>query len=92
MVTDKAWQNRAKRLLKSELKLAGVSYRDLAEKLGKIGVSETEANIANKISRGGFTAVFLLQCLTAIGRRNISISLDYQSESVTLSPESVDKA
>jgi hypothetical protein len=28
---------------------------------------DTERNIANKISRGGFTAVFFLQCMEAIG-------------------------
>ncbi|MEQ8283396.1 MAG: DUF6471 domain-containing protein [Parvibaculum sp.] len=28
---------------------------------------ETERNIANKISRDGFTAEFLIQCLIAIG-------------------------
>jgi len=67
MVTDAKWQARAKQLLKSELKRRGVGYKQLADLLGKIGVSETEANIANKISRGGFSAVFLLQCLDAIG-------------------------
>tara|TARA_R100001129_G_scaffold185623_1_gene174407 strand:+ start:2569 stop:2829 length:261 start_codon:yes stop_codon:yes gene_type:complete len=32
-----------------------------------IGVMDSEPNIRNKISRGKFTAVFLVQCLTAIG-------------------------
>jgi hypothetical protein len=32
-----------------------------------MGIPETERNIANKISRSGFTAVFLVQCLSAIG-------------------------
>jgi hypothetical protein len=39
----------------------------LAEKLTEMGIPETERNIANKISRGGFTAVFLVQCFVAIG-------------------------
>jgi hypothetical protein len=67
MVTDAKWQARAKQLLKAALKKEGVSYKQLAELLGEIGVSETESNIANKISRGGFSAVFLIQCLDAIG-------------------------
>ena len=29
--------------------------------------ADTERNLANKISRGGFTAAFFLQCLSAIG-------------------------
>lgn len=48
------------------MKRRNVSYRQLAEKLSAMGISETERNIANKISRGGFTAAFFLQCLEAI--------------------------
>lgn len=66
-VVDKDWQERTKGILKAELKRKGLSYRDLAERLTAMGVPETEANIKNKISRGGFTAVFFLQCLRAIG-------------------------
>ena len=73
MVTDEKWQARAKQLLKAALKKEGVSYKQLAEKLAKIDVAETEANIANKISRGGFSAVFLIQCLDAIGCRNFHL-------------------
>ena len=67
------WQARAKNLIKAELKRKGVSYAQLVEKLAPFGVEESERNIANKISRGGFTAVFLLQCLVAIECKNISI-------------------
>lgn len=73
MVTDEKWQARAKQLLKAALKNKGVSYKQLAEMLGEIGVAETEANIANKISRGGFSAVFLIQCLDAIGCTNFHL-------------------
>jgi len=61
------YEERAKNLLKGELKRRGVGYRELAEKLTAMGVAETERNIANKISRGGFTAAFFLQTLDAIG-------------------------
>lgn len=64
---EDVWAERAKGLLKAELKRRNVSYRELAEKLSAQGTPETERNIANKISRGGFTAAFFLQCLTAIG-------------------------
>lgn len=62
-----AWQARAKNLLKGELKRRGVTYAQLVDKLAAIGVRETEPNIRNKIARGGFTAVFLLQVLEAVG-------------------------
>jgi hypothetical protein len=67
MPTDSDWQERVKGLLKAELKRRNLGYRELAEKLTAMGVAETERNIANKISRGGFTAVFLVQCLEAVG-------------------------
>jgi hypothetical protein len=61
------YEEKAKNLLKGELKRKGVTYAQLVERLAEIGVKETERNLANKISRGGFTAAFLIQCLEAIG-------------------------
>ena len=66
-VQEKEWEDRVKTLLKVELKRKGVTYSELAGKLADIGVMDSEPNIRNKISRGKFTAVFLIQCLTAIG-------------------------
>jgi hypothetical protein len=73
MATDIDWQARAKALLKAELKRRNIGYRELAERLEKIGVHETERNLANKISRGGFSTVFLLQCLEAIGATRLDL-------------------
>jgi len=61
------YEEKAKNLLKGELKRRGVTYAQLVEKMAGIGVAETERNLANKISRGGFTAAFLIQCLESIG-------------------------
>jgi Domain of unknown function (DUF6471) len=61
-------------LLKGELKRRGITYAGLAEKLAAIGVVENERNLNNKISRGGFTAAFLLQCMTAIGSNEIRVA------------------
>lgn len=66
-MSERDWVGETKNLLKAELKRKGVSYRELAEKLTAIGVPESERNLANKIARGGFTAAFFIQCLTAIG-------------------------
>lgn len=60
------WPTHVKGLLKAELKKKNITYRALSERLATLGIHESEANIANKISRGGFTAVFFIQCLTAI--------------------------
>ena len=65
--TTVEYETHAKNLLKGELKRRGITYAGLAEKLAAIGVTENERNLNNKISRGGFTAAFLLQCLVAVG-------------------------
>jgi Domain of unknown function (DUF6471) len=66
-VKEKEWEDRVKGMLKGELKRRGVTYAELVGKLADIGVMDSEPNIRNKISRGKFTAVFLVQCLEAIG-------------------------
>lgn len=64
---DREWGDRAKRLLQAEMRRKGMNAAQLAEKLTAMGIQETDRNVANKISRGTFTAAFFLQCLTAIG-------------------------
>lgn len=66
-----SWEERAKRFLKAELKRADVSYRELAERLEKHGLEETEASIASKLSRGTFAATFFLASLAAIGCESV---------------------
>ena len=76
MPTDKVWEEKVKGLLKAELKRRNVSYSQLVGKLADIGVMDSEPNIRNKLSRGKFTAVFLIQCLEAIGASSLRLSLD----------------
>lgn len=64
--TEEAWDTRVKGILKAELKRKGVTYAQLADRLAAIGVKETEPNIRNKLARGKFTAVFMVQVLIAI--------------------------
>jgi len=58
---------------KAELKRKGVTYAQLVEKLASMGIIEKEVNIANKLSRGKFSATFMLQCLTAIGAKELRL-------------------
>lgn len=64
---ERDWSAEAKGLLKAELKRRGLTYADLVRALAEVGVVETEANLRNKISRGNFSAAFMLQALSAIG-------------------------
>jgi hypothetical protein len=70
---ERDWQAHVKGILKAEIKRKHVSYKELAEKLTAIGIPETEGNIRTKISRGGFTAVFFVQCLEAIGCQSVRL-------------------
>ena len=64
---DRDWTAYTKQLLRAEMMRKGINYKGLVEKLAAIGVKDSEANLRNKISRGGFTASFLVQCLVAMG-------------------------
>lgn len=67
------YREQAKNILRAELKRQGFSYKDLAAALGEQGVHETDKNIANKLSRGTFTAAFFLMALDVIGCKTIRV-------------------
>ena len=73
MLDPESWDAKTANLLKSELKRKGVTYAQLVEKLSAMGISEKEVNIANKLSRGKFSATFMLQCLSAIGATDLRL-------------------
>lgn len=62
------WEMMAANLLKAELKRKGVTYAQLADLIG-----DKEVNIRNKLSRGKFTASFLLQSLSAVGVQEVRL-------------------
>lgn len=51
----------------AEAKRAGVTYADLADRLNKHGMEETEGSIGAKLARGTFSVTFFLACLTVLG-------------------------
>lgn len=60
----------------AELKKRGLTYKDLADRLTAAGTSESEANVANKLSRGGFSAAYFVQCLEAAGCKTLTLTID----------------
>lgn len=73
MAQNADWEAKVKGLLKAELKKHGVTYAQLVDKLAAVGVVDSEPNIRNKLARGKFTAVFLVQCLEAIGAKSLRL-------------------
>lgn len=55
------WEAKVANILKAELKRKGVTYAQLAEMIG-----DKEPNVRNKLSRGKFSAAYMLQCFNAI--------------------------
>lgn len=68
------WKKKVKSLLKKELRDRNITYSELAEKLKEIGVEENAHNINIKISRGTFSAIFLIQCLEVIRCESINLN------------------
>ena len=67
MSAELEWVERTKRFMKAELKRQDVTYEELARRLTEMGIEETKASVASKLSRGGFTAAFFLASMKAVG-------------------------
>jgi hypothetical protein len=67
-LTDKEreWGAKASRFLKAELKRADIGYKELAERLNRHGLEETETSITGKLARGTFAASFFLACVAVL--------------------------
>ena len=62
------WEAKAANILKAELKRQGVTYAQLAEMIG-----DKEPNVRNKLSRGKFSAAYMLQCLDSLGLQSLRL-------------------
>lgn len=79
------WNNKVKRILKSELVKRGLSTEDLTILLKENGCTETKSSVDSKISRGTFSASFFMQCLYVIGCTKIEIE-EYRFNFVSSEP------
>ena len=64
--TEEEWGTRASAFLKAKMKEADITYVELAKRLRKHGLKETEAGITMKLKRGTFSAIFFLACIAAL--------------------------
>jgi len=67
MVERTDWEAKARGIIRAEMAKQNITYSQLTQRLESIGVQEDERNLRNKVSRGKFTAAFMLQCLAAVG-------------------------
>jgi len=71
--TEKAFQNKAKGILRAEIHRRDLNYDEVAQRLATVGIEENAKNLSNKIARGGFTAGFFVSCLIAIGCHSVRL-------------------
>ena len=60
------YEDKAKAMVKFAMAQRGLDFEALAARLGELGVEISAGGLANKISRGGFSSAFLLQCMEAM--------------------------
>ena len=65
--TEAEIAERASKFLKAELKRAGLTYDDLADRLARHGLKgETRNSVTSKLARGTFPATFFLASIAAL--------------------------
>ncbi len=70
---EREWADKARQFIKAELKRRSVSYKDLADRLKRHGLEETESGIASKLSRGTFAVTFFLATLAALEMEGVRL-------------------
>jgi hypothetical protein len=78
--TESEWAEEVKRLLRAEMARRGITYEELTTRLAAIGVQDTAVNLRNKVARGRFSAVFLVQCLRAMDARSLRLGDDADAQ------------
>ena len=76
MKPDQEWQAEVKGMLRAEMTRRGITYDQLSTRLAEIGVKADPHVLRNKVARGGFSAVFFVQCLRAIGCQTVRLADD----------------
>ena len=71
---EREWGAKASRFLKAELKRAGVGYKELAERLNRHGLEETETSITGKLARRTFAVSFFFACLAVLELEVVQLS------------------
>ena len=74
------WCQLAARVIKDLMYLKRVSYKQLSQRMEGIGIQESARQLTNKINRGQFSAVFLLQCLKALEVKGVELNWEAMQE------------
>lgn len=73
-MSEQDWKEHVRGLVKAELAKRNVNYIRLSKMLSEKGIDESPQNLSNKISRGTFGAIFMIQILEIIGCDTLPLS------------------
>lgn len=71
------WSKIASKILKAELAKRGMNYNELIEKLAGLNVQMKVEDLRGRISRGNFSATLFIQCIKAMGLKNLQFDDSY---------------
>ena len=70
---EREWGNKASRFLKAELKRGGIGYKELAERLKKHVMEETETSSTGISVARHFRSQFFLACLAVLEMEGVNL-------------------
>lgn len=62
-------------VVRTEMVRQNLTYAELLRRLNTIGVKDSETNLRNKIGRGKFSALLMIQCLEMMGVENLRLDM-----------------
>lgn len=65
---------KARRIIKSELSLRGITHEMLACMLSQAGYPETVSGVKGKMHRGTFSFAWVLQCCEVLGIETLEVA------------------
>jgi hypothetical protein len=63
-----------RRLIRSQMAAKGVEYRDLAQRLDALGISQSDSNLRSKVNNGSLGAQLFFYIELALGVRQIDLA------------------
>ena len=71
--TTLQWRSVVQRLIKTEMSRRDVRYQELSERLAAAGTQQSADNLRNRVNKGILGADLLLQILSALQVKNLSM-------------------
>ena len=68
------------KIIRTEMVKRNVTYENLSQRLRQSGVEMNASNLRVRISNGTFSAALLIQCMRAMGIKNLAIDDSYFQE------------